>query len=118
MCGWARKVRTLVLGVEIDHAVAEAIADRVRRWRAAAVRVVDVDWRVGQDSEGDVALYLHVTLTNPAGDTWPRAAMSNLRRTVRAIADEVELVRPVYIDLRPESEEPGDDDEGSPSAVA
>ena len=95
---------------EAINAIANELVAWLRDWRAGpSLRVVAADWRLGENSEGDLAVYLDTMLTNPVGATWPSDDMLKLRRQVLAQLRALDFPLPVYIVLRPETEQPQDD---------
>lgn len=88
------------------------IAERLRGKRFGALEVHDVHHRVGYDSDDEPAIYLDLTVSDPAAgqDTWPLEETDSLRR---AALDAAKATGPgsvsVYVWLTPETDEPQDD---------
>lgn len=67
-----------------DDLLAEIRKDLDGR-KVHATQVSGVDFRRGEDAEGNPALFVHLTLAQPpeGSETWPADDVSQLRRLVR-----------------------------------
>ena len=103
--------------MSVDGATADEIADWLRAWSAAQVRVLGVVARIDEDSLGDLALFLDTTLADPRGETWPPDELLALRRELLGRAIELEFGHPVYVSFRPESEDGTEDTDAAAAAL-
>lgn len=88
--------------------VEETLTHRLRDLEAGGTRVLDAHVRHGEDSEGEPALFLELTLTNPpeGSGTWPVDDIWDLRRRVRDIVAHLnEIDQPWFIAFRPRDTE-------------
>lgn len=78
---------------------------------AGNTAVTDVQVRRGPDSSGESAIFIDLTLSNPAqsGETWPVEDIWELRRKIRNVVWHVypeDFDLPWFVSLQPE--EPGE----------
>lgn len=88
-----------------DTTVEEALTEALRDREVGSTRVVAVRVRRGDDSEGQPALFVELTLTDPPEEpgTWPVDEIWQLRRIVRdavSALDGIEL--PWFVFFEPE----------------
>lgn len=98
------------------NAAIDRIVDWLRRERFGSLEVVDVAGRLEEDADGILALYLDVTLPAPQGDTWDLDETLELRRAVRRKVVGSGVGLPFYVRLRPDIDEPQEEDEPGESA--
>ena len=81
--------------------VADRLTDELKNRHAGKTEVRDARVRVQDDSSGEPALYIVLTLANPSRGqpTWPTDDLWALRREVRAIKNRVEDELEDTIDL-------------------
>ncbi len=97
----------------------QELANWLRARRFGSVQIIAVNSVRTEDSEGDVALRLELTI--PLGDrtTWPLADVRALELAVREKALELGVQWPWYVDFRPDVDEPQQEDtEPEPDSVA
>lgn len=70
---------------------------------------------VGEDADGETALYVDLTLSDPADATWPIEDAQDLRRRIREVLLRDPPGIPFYVTLRPEHEAPQADEESEAS---
>jgi hypothetical protein len=75
------------------------------------VEVTGITAKVTRDSEDALSIILYVTLKDPAGESWPFSDVLKLRHEVWRQADRIGLQVPVFIRLRPEHDQPQEDDD-------
>ncbi len=82
-------------------AVAERLPDELRNSQAGKTQVRDVHVRFQEDSSGQLALYVVLTLANPGKGqpTWPTDDLWELRRIALAAKMRVEAEHEDTIDL-------------------
>jgi hypothetical protein len=87
--------------------IAELLKSTLQGGHFGTAVVQSVSWLVDDDADGDEAVYFTVTLSNPEGGapTWPQSDLLALRRKVYEEAATEGLPGPVYVTLKPESEE-------------
>jgi len=76
-----------------------------------ATRVLDAEARVDRDSEDEDAIFLHLKLSDPANETWPREDMLVLRRAVLESASKTGVELKIYVRTSPATDRPQADDE-------
>ncbi len=84
--------------------MADPLADQLRDTTWGITRIVAAHTTPGTDATGDPATHLHLTLTDPHGDTWPIDDIIALRRAVRTTANTLNT-GPVVVHLRPATSE-------------
>ena len=84
----------------------EILRDLVVGREFGMVRVLDATVSSGEDSAGDRAFYLRLTLTDPDDDTWPPDDLYEMRQSVRADATRLGIAEMVYFSLWPEHPAP------------
>jgi hypothetical protein len=94
----------------------EELLDRVRGELVGQVehdtRIERVELTIGEDADGNPALFVNLTLTDPAdGETWPTDDVQALRRRVRDVVLELlhEEVLRWYVNFAPETAPDVDD---------
>jgi hypothetical protein len=75
------------------------------------IEVTEVRYEVARDSEDSLAITLFLTLKDPQGDSWPFSDVLKLRHEIWREADEIGLMVPIYLRLRPETDSPQEDDD-------
>jgi hypothetical protein len=89
----------------LDDDTLDKFRDRVRELAAGGLRVKGVDFRVGEDSEGNDALFVDVVLPDPAGETWPVDDVLELHRRIDDAAVELGVPVPWIVMPRQETRE-------------
>ena len=96
----------------------EAILRELSPWLLqqtfGSLRAVEVHSRLEKDHADELALFLAVTLPDPAGDTWNLDDSLGLRRRVREWLADKGWDLGVYVALRPQTPPPDEDE--APSA--
>jgi hypothetical protein len=88
-----------------DTVVEEALRKALRDGEVGSTRVVSVHVRRGEDSEGQPALFVELTLTDPPEEagTWPVDDIWQLRRLVRDAVSGLEGIDlPWFVFFQPE----------------
>lgn len=98
------------------NAAIDRILDWLRAERFGSLEVVDATGRLEEDADGVLALYLDVTLPAPQGDTWDLDETLELRRAVRRNVVDSGVDLPFYVRLRPDVNEPQEEDDSGSSA--
>ena len=93
---------------------AKRLADRVRDRKVGSIRVVEVQPRIDEDAEGNRAVFLDLTLSDPpeGEETWPVDDILELYREIDEEATELELTLPWYVTLQKQTPEEQETDEG------
>lgn len=85
------------------------LEEKLQGLKSGTTRVVSARVQRGEDSEGEPALFLELTLTNPAAgeETWPIDDIWALRRQISDVVASVEeITGPWFIRFQPE--DPGE----------
>lgn len=100
-----------------DAVATKSVTDADRRlveWLAGrefgSIRVTDVDARRVSDSEGDVALRLTLIAPLDGRETWDLKDIHDLEFAVREKALELGVDWPWQVELRPDVDEPQEED--------
>jgi hypothetical protein len=81
------------------------LEERLQRLQSGTTRVLSATVRRREDSEGEPALFLELTLSDPprGEETWPTDDIWALRRQIRdVVAGADELTEPWFIRFQPE----------------
>jgi hypothetical protein len=70
---------------DLDDHLFEALKEELRGRRVHSTQIERVDLRRGLDADGNPALFIRLTLTDPpeGSESWPSEDVSHLRRLVR-----------------------------------
>jgi hypothetical protein len=95
----------------VDTDAASRLAKGLRESRVGATRVLAVRAEVQPDRDGEDAIFLYLTLSDPAGETWPNSEILDLRREVIRKATDEGIAVPIYLMFSTEVDQPQGDDE-------
>lgn len=84
------------------------LEERLKGLQSGTTRVLSAKVRHDEDSEGEPALFLELTLTNPppGEETWPTDDIWALRRLIGDVVASIGEVEPWFIRFSPE--DPGE----------
>lgn len=93
---------------------AEAGAEKLAGWLEGrtygGTTVVSSTGQVMRDEDGEEAIYLSLTLSDPVGAGWPAAEMMELQRDVVREARPA-IICSIYLSIEPETDAPQADDD-------
>ncbi len=92
---------------------AKRLGDWVRGQEIGRLRVLAVEPRIDEDAEGNPAIFLDLTLSDPpvGEETWPLDDILELQRRIDDQANELGLTLPWHVTLQKESPEELETDE-------
>lgn len=99
-----------------DETIAKSYAEWVRGRTFGSTRVLDSSGFVDLDADEELAIYLVVTMSDPSAgsETWPIEDVLEIHRTLIAKAAAEELAMPLYVQMRPATDDvPHEDDDES-----
>lgn len=74
--------------------------------RFESIQILGAAASIGEDSSGERALYLRLTLSDPDGSSWPVDEIYEMQRAIRAEAGRSGITEMVYFNLWPEHPAP------------
>jgi hypothetical protein len=90
----------------------DQIALALRDHTFGTTKVIDARLEVKPDANGESALFIEVTLSDPSGETWPTEDVLSIRRKVLEVARRIPpLELPIYLNASPETDIPQEGDE-------
>ena len=97
-----------------DAAPSDHVLDQLLAWvQGQTFGSATVQQALGatdRDADEEIALFLTLTLSDPAAETWPIDDVLDLRRAVLGKAHELGLTTPIYVRLIPATDAPQADD--------
>lgn len=95
--------------------VEEALRESVEGRQFGTIEVRKIIALLGEDADGQTAVYLELILSDPTGATWPIEDAQQLRRAIREQLVSEPPGLPFYVTLRPENEAPQADEDAEGS---